>query len=82
MILIINYNKHYYYFVDPNIELTLDAKLGYRNIGDKDDDWKLYAESVEKRYLDCHAVEVNHLYFSIIFLNCNNYLNVGFYFRK
>lgn len=46
----------------------MDAKLGYRNIGDKDDDWKLYAESVEKRYLDCQAVEVIRLNLSIIII--------------
>ncbi|KAL1110355.1 hypothetical protein AAG570_007886 [Ranatra chinensis] len=33
--------------------LTIDAKLGYRNQGDKDDDWKYYASSVEQRNLDC-----------------------------
>jgi len=39
--------------MDRNLELTLDAKLGYSNYGDKDSDWKLYAASVEKRNLDC-----------------------------
>lgn len=45
-------------FIDRNLELTLDAKLGYSNRGDKDDDWKLYASSVEKRTLDCVSEEV------------------------
>ncbi|KAJ8866839.1 hypothetical protein PR048_032700 [Dryococelus australis] len=33
--------------------LTLDSRLGYRNKGDPDDGWKLYAASIEKRILDC-----------------------------
>lgn len=47
-------------FLDRNFVLTLDTKLGYRNVGDKDDDWHLYAASVEKRNLDCVASEVNN----------------------
>ena len=31
----------------------MDARLGYRNKGDADTDWKLYAESIEERTLDC-----------------------------
>lgn len=34
-------------------QLTIDARLAYRNKGDADNDWKLYAKSVEKRNLDC-----------------------------
>lgn len=33
--------------------ITLDTKLGYRNWKDDDDDWKLYASSVETRQLEC-----------------------------
>ncbi|XP_066997496.1 protein wntless [Anabrus simplex] len=40
--------------MEERIILTLDAKLGYRNKGDPDDAWKLYAmSSNEKRILDC-----------------------------
>lgn len=46
-------------FPDRNIELTLDTKLGYSNQGDKNGDWKLYGNSVEKRNLDCVIDEVN-----------------------
>lgn len=45
-------------FVDRNFEITLDTKLGYRNQGDDEDDWKLFAKSVEKRILDCVSEEV------------------------
>jgi len=45
-------------FLDRNLELTLDTKLGYRNLGDNDGDWKLFATSVEKRNLDCVSEEV------------------------
>nr|CAD7571244.1 unnamed protein product [Timema californicum] len=45
------------YFPDIEMEeriiITLDSKLGYRNKGDPDDDWKMYASSVEERILDC-----------------------------
>ncbi|KAK7070762.1 B9 domain-containing protein 1 [Halocaridina rubra] len=39
--------------VDPDAIMTLDAHLGYRNIGDPDDKWTEYATSVEQRRLDC-----------------------------
>ncbi|XP_017474544.1 PREDICTED: protein wntless isoform X2 [Rhagoletis zephyria] len=41
--------------VEPpkDLQLTIDARLAYRNKGDKKRDWKLYAHSLEKRYLDC-----------------------------
>lgn len=56
-------------FLDRNLEITLDTKLGYRNVGDKDGDWKLFASSVEKRNLDCTSEEVNTSYFYFLFLN-------------
>ncbi|XKL62438.1 hypothetical protein PGB90_002271 [Kerria lacca] len=41
-------------FEMPNdVLLTMDVKLGYRNRGDKDYDWKLYASSTVERHLDC-----------------------------
>jgi len=49
-----------FFFLDRNLELTLETKLGYRNVGDKDGDWKLFATSVEKRNLDCISEEVKH----------------------
>lgn len=51
-----------FFFLDRNLELVIDAKLGYNNRGDPDDDWKLYAASVEKRNLDCVAEEVPKFY--------------------
>lgn len=39
--------------MDEHTVLTLDAKLGYRNKGDKVGDWKYYASSVEERMLHC-----------------------------
>lgn len=39
--------------VDSRSVVTLDARLAYRNKGDKDSDWKLYTKSVEQRQLDC-----------------------------
>ncbi|XP_054280120.1 protein wntless [Macrosteles quadrilineatus] len=39
--------------MDPRTILTLDGRLGYRNRGDPDGDWKYYASSVEQRILDC-----------------------------
>lgn len=39
--------------VEPHAQVTLDARLAYRNQGDKDDDWKPYAASLVQRRLDC-----------------------------
>ncbi|KAH8360445.1 hypothetical protein KR200_005068 [Drosophila serrata] len=35
------------------LQLTIDIRLAYRNKGDPDNAWKLYAHGVEHRYLDC-----------------------------
>jgi len=56
-----------FFFLDRNLELTLYTKLGYRNVGDKDGDWKLFATSVEKRNLDCVSEEVNN---SCLYISC------------
>ncbi|ALC43718.1 Vha16-4 [Drosophila busckii] len=40
------------------LQLTIDTRLAYRNKKDADSDWKLYAHSIEQRYLDCHAAHV------------------------
>ncbi|KAG8264649.1 hypothetical protein J6590_008584 [Homalodisca vitripennis] len=37
----------------PRTIITLDAKLGYRNKGDADGDWKYFTSSVVQRILDC-----------------------------
>ncbi|XP_034109774.1 protein wntless [Drosophila albomicans] len=37
-----------------DLQLTIEARLAYRNNDDGDKDWQLYANSVEHRYLDCH----------------------------
>ncbi|XP_075219364.1 wnt ligand secretion mediator [Lycorma delicatula] len=39
--------------MDERTTMTLDARMGYRNKGDADGDWKYYASSVEQRTLDC-----------------------------
>jgi len=45
------------YSKDSNLEeevfMILEAKLGYKNKGDKDKEWKEYARSVAVRKLDC-----------------------------
>lgn len=46
--------------VDPHTILTIDARLGYRNKEDPDNDWKHYASSLERRHLDCYAVHVSN----------------------
>ncbi|XP_011299907.1 protein wntless [Fopius arisanus] len=43
------------------IPMVLDARLAYRNKGDPDDAWKLYAISRIERYLECSiADEIEH----------------------
>lgn len=39
-----------------DLKLTIDARLAYRNKENAANDWKLYARSIEQRYLDCHSV--------------------------
>lgn len=39
--------------LDPHTEMTIDARLAYRNKGDPEDVWHYYASSLEKRNLDC-----------------------------
>ncbi|PSN30263.1 Protein wntless [Blattella germanica] len=39
--------------MDERVALTIDARLAYRNKGDPDNSWKLYANSTEERMLDC-----------------------------
>lgn len=38
--------------------ITIDTRLAYRNKGDKDNDWKHYASSLEQRELDCSGEHV------------------------
>ncbi|EDW79572.1 uncharacterized protein Dwil_GK20551 [Drosophila willistoni] len=40
------------------LQLTIDMRLAYRNNDDADNDWKLYAHSVEHRYLDCDTSHI------------------------
>ncbi|XP_017080630.1 protein wntless isoform X2 [Drosophila eugracilis] len=40
------------------LQLTIDMRLAYRNKGDPDNGWKLYAHGVEHRYLDCASSHV------------------------
>lgn len=39
--------------LEPHTEVTIDARLAYRNKGDSDNDWKYYASSIERRDLEC-----------------------------
>lgn len=39
--------------IRPHSTITIDARLAYRNKGDPEDQWKLYAQSIEQRTLDC-----------------------------
>lgn len=45
--------------IDPITEMTIDARLAYRNKGDPDNAWKLYAHSLEKRLLECTPLPVS-----------------------
>jgi hypothetical protein len=45
---------------EPHTIASIDARLAYRNIGDKDDDWKYYASSLEQRNLDCDGDNVSN----------------------
>ena len=53
--------------LDPHTKMTIDARLAYRNKGDSDNAWKLYASSLEERNLDCESENLvdEYLY------NCN-----------
>ncbi|CAD7094053.1 unnamed protein product [Hermetia illucens] len=46
--------------VDSHAVVTIDARLAYRNKEDSDYDWKLYATSLERRYLDCQSIHVSN----------------------
>ncbi|XP_059470614.1 protein wntless isoform X2 [Neocloeon triangulifer] len=43
--------------------VTIDAKLAYRDKGDKDTDWKYYASSREQRTLECTIKEKKEGYY-------------------
>lgn len=47
--------------LEPHTVATIDARLAYRNIGEKDGDWKYYASSLEQRNLDCNGENVSKL---------------------
>lgn len=51
----------------PHSQMTIDARLAYRNKGDVDHDWKYLASSLERRDLDCVADNVTDEYL----YNCN-----------
>jgi hypothetical protein len=44
--------------MEPRVPVTIEARLGYRNKGDPDDEWKEYATSTESRTMDCSPPEV------------------------
>ena len=45
------------HYLEPGAKLLLDARIGYRSKYDKPSDWKLLAESLEERILECHIDE-------------------------
>ena len=50
----------------PRVPVTIEARLGYRNKGDPEDQWKEYASSTETRTMDCTPPEVSiftHMHF-------------------
>ncbi|XP_046683981.1 protein wntless [Homalodisca vitripennis] len=47
----------------PRTIITLDAKLGYRNKGDADGDWKYFTSSVVQRILDCSVENTRERYY-------------------
>lgn len=57
----ISYNEDV--MMNPRTVVTIDARLAYRNKGDKDDDWKHLASSLEQRELDCAGENVSLLVF-------------------
>ncbi|XP_018322265.1 protein wntless [Agrilus planipennis] len=47
--------------LEPVIELTLDARLAYRNKHDPDDKWTYHTHAEEKRIMDCSVDEVHDI---------------------
>ena len=43
--------------MEARVSVWIDARLGYRNKGDPEDQWRLYAKSFEARNLDCSIDE-------------------------
>lgn len=62
----IAYNENV--MLESQTTVTIDARLAYRNKGDKDNDWKHYASSLEQRELDCTGENVwNYLEYLLIY---------------
>ena len=55
--------------MDPRVIIMIDARLGYRNKGDPEDQWKEYARSFEARNLDCDIDE--HMKLDGYYYNCS-----------
>lgn len=45
--------------LEPHAVVTIDARLAYRNKGEKDNEWKHYSSSLEQRELDCSGDNVS-----------------------
>lgn len=45
--------------MEPRVPVTIEARLGYRNKGDPEDEWKEYAKSTEIRTMDCSPPNVD-----------------------
>jgi hypothetical protein len=54
--------------MQPKLPVTIEARLGYRNREDPEDEWKEYATSTEVRNLECTPPDVIFLYFFFWFL--------------
>ena len=57
-ILQIDFIHSYQNDLTPTTKILMDLKLGYRNKYEKENDWKLYASSLEERYIHCSLDEV------------------------
>lgn len=69
----ISYNEDV--MMNSRAVVTIDARLAYRNKGDKDDDWKHLASSLEQRELNCAAENVSSISSLLRFFQCSNLNN-------
>ena len=58
---------------DSRVHLLIDARLGFRNKGDPEGEWKEYAASFANRNLDCDIDEVS--FFGARNLGCIYFAN-------
>ena len=55
--------------MQPKLPVTIEARLGYRNREDPEDEWKEYATSTEVRNLECTPPDVIFfVHFLLVFI--------------